>query len=681
MRVSSLLVVLAFGLTTNAWCSTNIFSSVSEINAFFASQTAQRRPFSFECTIQHISRTSTTNKPSSVIVKDRSGDYADLHSSSNLPFSVGDVIDAQGMATLSPSSEPYLSIRSGIIVGREPPDPVLRLPLGSIDEKAHHLRTISITGIVAEVRNDEIDARYKWLILRDGASFIPVTLPQSFLDPEVLFGAKVCVEGVFQHTFTGGRKFSGPTLTGGRLDVVEQAPEDPFDAPPLDTRFYQSPGEITSAGRRTAEGQVLAILSESRFLLRTDMGHLVTVCLLKGIHPPSYGSMVLVSGFPDTNRFYLFLNQANVKPVNRLPPPEEPAEEISATEVVRAAEGRQSLNAHRHGELVTLTGTLRGLSPSTPSALKLAYVECDGIHVKVDYSGVPNAFHGIDLGSKLKVTGRCILSADNMSLLNTYPQLKDFTLVLRTPADIRITSRPPWWTPGRLLVIIGILLAAIVILLIRVAVQRRFERLKLVERTRLAVDLHDSLSQALAGLACQIAATNEDLKNDLPSVKEKLASADRMLKSCRTELKNCLFDLRNDTLNEKDLARAVRRTIENLLPYASISIRFNVKRSLLDDSTVHALLAIIRELVANAIRHGAADSIRIAGSIEKDRLLFSVSDDGLGFDPQTCRGINEGHFGLNGIRERVSTLKGTVEIDSRPGNGTYVKISLPVNAK
>ena len=207
------------------------------------------------------------------------------------------------------------------------------------------------------------------------------------------------------------------------------------------------------------------------------------------------------------------------------------------------------------------------------------------------------------------------------------------------------------------------------------------ERLKLSERTRLAVDLHDSLSQALAGLACQIAATGEDLKNNLPSVKDKLASADRMLKSCRTELKNCLFDLRNDTLDEKDLTRAVRRTIENLLPYASISIRFNVKRSLLDDSTVHALLAIIRELVANAIRHGAADSIRIAGSIGRDRLLFSVSDDGLGFDPQTCRGINEGHFGLNGIRERVSTLKGTVEIDSRPGNGTYVKISLPVNAK
>ena len=392
--------------------------------------------------------------------------------------------------------------------------------------------------------------------------------------------------------------------------------------------------------------------------------------------------MVLVSGFPDTNRFYLFLNQAAAKTINRPPPPEEPAEEISATEIVRTFEGRQILDARRHGSLVTLSGSLRGLSPVTPSAPKLAHVECDNIHVKVDYSGAPEAFNGIALGSKLKITGRCMLAADNMSLLNTYPQLKDFTLVLRTPSDVLVVGHPPWWTPQRLLMALVILLAALIAFIIRSHLQRQLERVKLAERTRLAVDLHDSLSQALAGLACQIAATGEDLKNNLPSVKDKLASADRMLKSCRTELKNCLFDLRNNTLDEKDLTRAIKRTIENLMPHASISIRFNARRESLDDSTVHALLSTIRELVANAIRHGAADSIRIAGSIEKDRLLFSVSDDGLGFDPQSCCGIGDGHFGLNGIRERVNSLKGTFEIDSRPGGGgTYVKITLPINSK
>ena len=105
-------------------------------------------------------------------------------------------------------------------------------------------------------------------------------------------------------------------------------------------------------------------------------------------------------------------------------------------------------------------------------------------------------------------------------------------------------------------------------------------------------------------------------------------------------------------------------------------MRFNVPRKLLPDNTTHALLRIVRELTQNAIRHGRAKTIRIAGCLENDRLLFSVSDDGCGFDTQNCPNVQLGHFGLQGIRERINQFGGEMSIKSEIGNGTKVTIAI-----
>ena len=561
------------------------------------------------------------------------------------------------------------------------PAPPPELSLADLDEGLSNGCRIVTTGVVTEISDDEIDANYRRLMLRDGNKVIPAFVHIGHISlPPDLEERRIRLTGTYHVRTDGGRKFSDPFISLSSLTVLDGPAANPFAAPPLDTSAYQTPREVAGMGRRTVSGQVLATWNDTRILLRTAGRSVVLVFCLGDVVPPPCGTMITASGFPDTDRFHLILNRAKIRIDDRPKPPEEPVRPVLATEIVSNFNGRVRVNIHFHSVLVALTGVVRSLA--TPgSSRRLARVECQGLDVPVDFSAAPGAFARTEIGSTVRLTGRCLITAEDWSPFDPYPQLGQVSLILRRPGDVEVLSHPPWWTPKRLMVVIGILLAVLIAFIIRNHLQKQMERLKLSERTRLAVDLHDSLSQALAGLACQIAATGEDLKNNLPSVKDKLASADRMLKSCRTELKNCLFDLRNDTLDEKDLTRAIQRTIESLLPYASVSIRFNAKRALLDDSTVHALLAIVRELVANAIRHGAADSIRIAGSLEKDRLLFSVSDDGLGFDPQACHGIGDGHFGLNGIRERVGTLKGTLEIDSRPGNGTYVKIALPVTAK
>ena len=125
---------------------------------------------------------------------------------------------------------------------------------------------------------------------------------------------------------------------------------------------------------------------------------------------------------------------------------------------------------------------------------------------------------------------------------------------------------------------------------------------------------------------------------------------------------------------------AIRRTVNQHLDGATLTVRFNVPRDRITDNTTHALLRIIRELVTNAVRHGKAHAIKVAGAIENGRLLFSVSDDGVGFDAANHPGMAQGHFGLQGIRERIRGFNGTLDIDSKPGKGTHVQIAITMPA-
>ncbi len=245
----------------------------------------------------------------------------------------------------------------------------------------------------------------------------------------------------------------------------------------------------------------------------------------------------------------------------------------------------------------------------------------------------------------------------------------------------------------RLLIVIGALILLIAAILIwNFALKQLAERrgqaladeqvksvtseLKVYERTHLAVELHDSLSQTLSGVSMQIDAVKRFAGTNLERMNQHLEIAAKTLKSCRDELRNCLLDLRSNALEEPDMNAAIQKTLEPYLDDADIAIRFFIPREIFSDNTAHTVLRIVRELVVNAIRHGMADKIRIAGSIEGRTLMFSVRDNGCGFEPDNAPGIADGHFGLQGIRERIDELGGTLEIASTFGKGCKAIVTI-----
>ena len=154
------------------------------------------------------------------------------------------------------------------------------------------------------------------------------------------------------------------------------------------------------------------------------------------------------------------------------------------------------------------------------------------------------------------------------------------------------------------------------------------------------------------------------------------------LVNCHTQLATTVFrsycdDLTgSQALDEPDLGNAVQKTLRPHLNGTALRIRFNVSRRLVSDQTAHAVLRILRELAANALRHGHARNLTVAGCLDGRLLKFSLADDGAGFDPAHAAGVEHGHFGLSGIHDRVNKMHGTFEISSEPGRGTKAVVTL-----
>ena len=634
-----------------------------------------------------------------IFIEDKSGTARIVDSENPLP-KPGDVISASGQISFCPVGNASLFTNNVIsVIGHVSQPESTCIPLSRLDMRRHHLRNIVTEGTVVDVFPDEIDDAIVFLMIRDGSVKYPASIKRkSDFNPLRYLTARVRVHGMFMRRVSGYRTYSGPYIESyGDLEVLAPPPADPFTAPPIQHYPILTPQEVDNLPRSSEIGRVLATWNGNKFVMRTPKGKVLVVKMLDGVPPPGNGDAVKVVGFPTTDLFRINLSRAITRPEPTPGPVNAETPESVNLERLTMDGNRPTPDAVRfyHGRTIRYRGTVKDANDAGTASPKSLQLRTGTATTTVNSGASGLDLRAIPVGSEVEITGVCVLEGESWTSERIFPHLRGFMTVLRTANDIVVVRNPPWWTIGRLTAAIAILLVVLLSValwnrylnrlvnrrgleLAREKLKKESAQLKTGERTRLAVELHDSLSQNLEGVACQVAASQNLIGQNTDAAKSCLDTAQRMLDSCRLELKRCLFDLRGHALEEKDLADAIHTTLAPLCDGIELDIDFNIRRTHFDDTTVHATLCMIRELVSNAIRHGRATKIRVAGEYCGGTLSFSVCDNGCGFDPDNCAGPSQGHFGLAGVRERAERLDGTVEVLSEPDKGTRANVKLKI---
>lgn len=197
------------------------------------------------------------------------------------------------------------------------------------------------------------------------------------------------------------------------------------------------------------------------------------------------------------------------------------------------------------------------------------------------------------------------------------------------------------------------------------------------ERQRMARELHDTLAQGLAGLILQLEAANTHLANgNGERAQTILQQAMSRARATLADARRAIDDLRAGQTTTHDLDAALREQVAHFLDATSIPCAVDVSlRSELPDATREHVLRTITEGLTNIARHAQAQHAWVNIKDTGGKLIVELRDDGCGFDPKK---IPPGHYGLLGIRERARLANGTLEISSAPGEGTLLKLYLPL---
>ncbi len=204
------------------------------------------------------------------------------------------------------------------------------------------------------------------------------------------------------------------------------------------------------------------------------------------------------------------------------------------------------------------------------------------------------------------------------------------------------------------------------------------------ERNRIARELHDSVSQALYGIALGTR-TARTLVNRQPveeSVKSALAQPlDYVLSLADAglaEMRALIFELRPDALEKEGLVAALTKQVEALRARHKLEVATDFCEELPDLplAAKEALYRVAQEALNNMLKHAQATNVELRLTCEPGLLHLEVKDNGVGFDPQADY---PGHLGLHTMQERVTRLGGTLEIESAPGEGTTVHAWLAIN--
>ena len=497
--------------------------------------------------------------------------------------------------------------------------------------------------------------------------------------PAGLTDSAVRIEGVLGSIVNARGQWVGLLVYVPTLDNihVERPPSsDPFQVPPrgLSELFTFSP-EKRAEQRVRVSGTLLVDQPNYYGFLRTSEGTIE----LHGHFPPTFkrGDYVEASGYPTLQNKRVFLDDCLL----RLLRGGQTVEPVETTVAI-------CLESDLHAELVRIRGELLQNTKRQDEALLI--LNCDG---QVVEATVSQTRLGAETSRIARLKPNSLLELEGVAQIVTsmqpsgYVRPSGFRLLLGRPGDIRLLRAPPWWTPQRLLGLVGALMAVLGLVAVWVVLLRRQVRqqTRIIkdkiereavwrDRSRIAQDIHDDLGASLT----QVGFLSQRIQTAREHPKEAAALADRVVEVSRSTVRALdeivwAVNPRHDSL--QSLA-------DYLVKLASEQLSLTHINCLLDIPTVlpevglraeirHNLALAVKEALHNVVKHSRARTLNLALRFEADQVEINIRDDGIGF----VRAANSHQRnGLANIERRLTEIGGSCQIETGPGQGASVRL-------
>lgn len=606
-----------------------------------------------------------------------------------------------------------------VVVGHGPlPEPT-PADFARLSRGLDNARRMAVTGIVQHAAENADEAR---LVVKCDAWGVPVRLmSRGGLDLPGLLDARVKVVGIISAVRNPRGELLSASVTVISPDdvtVVEPRRSEPFVAPEVPLEAIACFNARPLDGHRfVSRGTVTAIEADgSLYLQRHRTGVRVETIAPAAAAP---GDEVEVAGFLDTRRGVAGICGALLRKTASGSRPEPTA--ISADEILDLYrnwnERARPLGPDDYaGSLVRFPATLIDRI-ATREGGTLVLASGRSTVTALMPREAYDAVRSVEAGSRVEITGIVDIAFSDDTYDQGFGHLHDwrpaqvdrFSLLVSQADDVVVTQPPPWWTPRRLAIALGAAGAASGGALAWVALLRQQVKLKsaqlaaeaqdrqaaaiefdatLRERSRLAANLHDTLLQSLAGAVLQLDVCRRSLAGSrVAEAGDQLDVAKRMVKHAATDLRSSVWALRTAPAAGRSFTQSLRELVDHLNVERGsqeqpghVGLQFAGEAFPLPRFVAGNLLLVVQEAVRNALHHAEATAIDLAVRFDAAgrEVEASVRDDGRGFEWGRQRGPEQGHFGLQGMKERVDALRGRLAIDTAPGRGTTVTVRVTV---
>jgi signal transduction histidine kinase len=680
-------VWLAFFLTAPTGFSqaeTNEMRSVAAIRALSVGQLEEKIPVHLRGTVTFLDE----NLFSRFLQDGTAGIY--LKFPNNVappPLKSGQVVEVTGYASAGEYA-PVVVAGTVTVTGEAPLPEAKAVDYEELASGAEDSQFVEVHGIVRSVRRSETEPYFEIEIATGGGRLLVFAkdLPVSRADDLVDTGVRV--RGVCSTKFNHKRQLFAIRLMvprGDDLAIETAAPQNPFAIPIRQAGSLLQFSTREKFGHRVKIAGVVTYFDHGRTIYVQDSEHGVEV-QTRQAGSLALGDNIEVLGFVSQGDYTPFLQDAVFQKI---------AASTQSSPVNVNADG--ALTGNFDCELVRTSARL--IDRTRTGAEEFLLLQDGNVifQASLKTTNTFDSFASVANGSLIALTGICRIDPGEWTAGPGW-RAKAFNILLRSPSDVVVVTPPPWWTLRRLLWSVGVLvlvaLAAfgwVAILQRKVSERTRelseqiqhreiAERRREIEqeRARVAHDLHDDLG---AGLT-EVNMLTSLVKSPATSADEKdryLGDLSKTALRMVTSLDEIVWAVnpRNDTI--ASLASYFGSYAQRLLDLASISCGLDIAEDLperpLDPKFRQEVFFAFKEALNNVVRHARATQVWLRISVQEEKLIVEVADDGHGMEAAASAAGGDGIANMNG---RLQAIGGECEIKSDMQKGTTVTFRAPL---